>query len=363
MAPRPHWKGFLKLSLVSCPIALYPAIAAAEGGSFRQVNRQTGHRLRQQLVDSVTGEVVERHDKTRGYEVGEDQFLVVQDEELASAEQEARARPFSVPPAARDAQREQAPASVSRNERPASRGTPVQLERKVAPFPAREQPPTMPPEPLLPVSLPPVPIENNRTIVLDRFFPLDQIDPRYHDTPYYIVPRDKVGQEAFAVIREAMRAKHLVGMGRVVLARRERPLIVEPMRAGLRGITLRFAHEVRGEAEYFGDIPDIELPDEMLRVAEHILETKRADFNPAFLEDRYRTVLVSMLKNKQAKFVPQRVARPSRENVIDLMDVLKRSLDAERPPAPSVAKPTSQRVPAASKISSKKRSGHPRKTG
>src|SRR4051794_16743916 len=155
MAPPPHWKGFLKLSLFSSPTALYPAIAAAERVSFRQVNRQTGHRLRQQLVDSVTGEVVEPHDKTRGYEVGENQFLVVQDEELAAAQQEARARPFSMPPAARVAQQEQAPASVSRYEEPASRGTPVLPERKVAPFPGRLQPPTMNPEPLVPVSPPP----------------------------------------------------------------------------------------------------------------------------------------------------------------------------------------------------------------
>src|SRR4051812_10347082 len=95
MAPRAHWKGYLKLSLVSCPISLYPAISAAERVSFRQINRQTGNRLRQQLVDSITGEVVESHDKGRGYEVGENQFLIVKDEELETAQQEGRSRPFS----------------------------------------------------------------------------------------------------------------------------------------------------------------------------------------------------------------------------------------------------------------------------
>src|SRR5215203_1431547 len=99
MAPRPHWKGYLKLSLVSCPIALYPAVSAAERISFRQVNRQTGNRLRQQLVDAVTGAPVQAHDKARGYEVGEDQFVVVQDEELEAARQEARTRPYSAIPA------------------------------------------------------------------------------------------------------------------------------------------------------------------------------------------------------------------------------------------------------------------------
>jgi non-homologous end joining protein Ku len=95
VVPRAHWKGFLKLSLVSCPIALYPAVVASERIPFRQVNKQTGNRLRQQLVDTVTGEPVQAHNKGRGYEVGENQFLLVGDEELEAAEQEGRSRPYS----------------------------------------------------------------------------------------------------------------------------------------------------------------------------------------------------------------------------------------------------------------------------
>ena len=98
MAPRLHWKGYLKLSLVSCPIALYPAVSPAERISFRQVNKQTGNRLRRQLVDSVSGEVVQTHDKGRGYEIGQNQFIMVEDEELQSAQQEAKARPYSAAP-------------------------------------------------------------------------------------------------------------------------------------------------------------------------------------------------------------------------------------------------------------------------
>jgi DNA end-binding protein Ku len=240
MAPRPHWKGYLKLSLVSCPIALYPAISAAERVSFRQVNRQTGNRLRQQLVDSVTGEAVQSHDKGRGYEVSQNQFVMMEEEELESAQQEARIRPYST-----------VPASVV----PAGSAKPQMEDEQPAPrrgaAPRREElrreeaPPIAQPVPA------PVRIENNRTIEIDRFFQRAQIDPRYHDTPYYIAPRDEVGLEAFAVIRDAMRRKDMVGMGRVVLAKRERPIIVEPMGNGLRGMTLRYAHEVRSEAEYF----------------------------------------------------------------------------------------------------------------
>src|SRR5215218_10682989 len=101
MAPRAHWKGYLKLSLVSCPISLYPAIAASERISFRQVNKETGNRLRQQLVDSVTGDLVESQNKGRGFEVGENQFLVVQDEDLEAAQEQARTRPFSSPATSR----------------------------------------------------------------------------------------------------------------------------------------------------------------------------------------------------------------------------------------------------------------------
>src|SRR3954451_8424788 len=99
MAPRPYWKGYLKLSLVTCPIALYPAVDASERISFRQVNRATGNRLRQQLVDSVTGEAVESHEKARGYEVGDNQFALVEDEELAEARAEARTRSSPSPAA------------------------------------------------------------------------------------------------------------------------------------------------------------------------------------------------------------------------------------------------------------------------
>ena len=82
---RAFWKGYLKLSFVSCPVALYPATSAAERISFRQVNRRTGHRLRHKLIDSVTGEPVDPANKARGYEVAEDQFVLIEDRDLERA--------------------------------------------------------------------------------------------------------------------------------------------------------------------------------------------------------------------------------------------------------------------------------------
>jgi DNA end-binding protein Ku len=142
-----------------------------------------------------------------------------------------------------------------------------------------------------------------------------------------------------------------VGMGRVVLARRERPIILEPMDDGIRGTTLRYSHEIRDAADYFSDIPELKLPDEMLRTAEHIIETKTSDFDPTFLEDRYRSVLIEKLKNKQADVPRKHVAtQPSAENVISLMDVLKRSLAAELPRPRAASKAATYRRAAASKV-------------
>jgi DNA end-binding protein Ku len=209
MAPRPYWRGHLKLSLVWCPIALYPAVDASERISFRQVNRATGNRLRHQLVDSVTGESVESHEKGRGYEIAENQFAIVEDEELDSARADARTRRYgAAPSAASESEIDERPRRVSKREEL------TQAEELIVP-PHRPR------------------IENPRTIEIERFIPRAQIDARYHHTPYYIAPREVIGQEAFAVIRDAMVRKEVVGVGHVVLSNRERPIILEPMGLGL----------------------------------------------------------------------------------------------------------------------------------
>jgi DNA end-binding protein Ku len=276
MPPRPNWKGYLKLSLVSCPIALYPATSGSERVSFRQVNKQTGNRLKQQLVDSVTGEPVGPEDKGRGYEVGKNQFLMVEDEELEAIE-----------------------------------------------------------------------IESTRTIEIDTFVPREQIDDRYIDAPYYIAPTDTVGQEAFAVIREAMRGKGMVALGRVVMAKREYVIALEPFEKGLKATTLRYPYEVREASAYFDDIPDLKIPGEMLKLAEHILDSKAGDFDPSTFEDRYETALNEMLRKKQAGLpVPKEAPAAQPANVVNLMDALKRSLQKEgggrTRAAPEKARPQAQ---------------------
>jgi DNA end-binding protein Ku len=261
MAPRAYWKGYLKLSLVSCPIALNPAATSSERVSFRQINRKTGHRLRQQLVDDETREPVDAADRGKGYEIAKNEYLLIEDDELEALE-----------------------------------------------------------------------IESNHTIEIDSFVPAAQIDKRFYDSPYYIAPSDKVGQEAFAVIRDAMRGKSMVALGRVVLAKRERVIALEPLGKGLLGTTLRYGYEVRKAEEYFEEIPDLKVPNEMLKLAEHILETKSGDFDPSQFKDHYEDALTEFLRKKQAH-IPVKRGReepaPAR-NVISLMDALRRSVEAER---------------------------------
>jgi DNA end-binding protein Ku len=256
VSPRSYWKGYLKLSLVSCPISLHAACSSAERASFRQINRKTGNRLRQQLIDEETREPVEGNDKARGYEISKNQFLLVEDEELESIE-----------------------------------------------------------------------IESTHTIEIDSFVPRADIDQRFFDTPYYITPNDPVGQEAFAVIREAMRSKALVALGRIVLSKRERVMALEPYERGLIGTTLRYPYEVRDAKNYFEDIPDLTPAPELLRLAEHILDSKLAGFDPSAFRDRYEEALMAHLKAKQAGMPPQPKqswAVPRR--AINLMEALRRSI-------------------------------------
>lgn len=269
MAPRAYWKGYLKLSLVSCPIALYPAASSSERVSFHRINRKTGNRLRQQNIDSESNEPVEKEDIGRGYEVAKGQYIQVEDQELEKIQ-----------------------------------------------------------------------IESTHTIEIDSFVPRAEIDERYIDSSYYVAPTDQVGQEAFAVIRDAIRDRNMVGLGRVVLTRRERVVMLQAFDKGLLATSLRYAYEVREAGVYFEDIPDLQLPKEMSELAGHIIDTKSSHFDPKKFEDHYENALVELLRKKQAgrAIEPIREEAPPARRVINLMDALRASIGAEtekKPPAPS----------------------------
>jgi DNA end-binding protein Ku len=256
MPPRAYWKGSLKLSLVSCPVALFPATTTAEKTRFHMINTETGNRLKQQMIDSETGDVVETEQKGRGYEIAKGSYVPIGKDELEAVQ-----------------------------------------------------------------------IESNHTLDIDSFVPRDEIDKRYLDHPYYIVPDGKSDNDAFAVIRDAMKDQDRVALARVVLSNREHVVAIEPMGKGLLATTLRYPYEIRDEDDYFDAIKGAKVSKDMVELATHILKTKAAHFDPAKFKDDYETALQALVKRKAAgKTIkaPEPAARPG--NVINLMDALRQSL-------------------------------------
>jgi DNA end-binding protein Ku len=177
-------------------------------------------------------------------------------------------------------------------------------------------------------------IESTHVIEIDSFLPRQQIDQRFFDTPYYVAPNEPVAQEAFAVIREAMRHKAMVALGRLVLSKRERVIALEPYGKGLLGTTLRYPYEVRDAKDYFAELPELALAPDMLTLAAQILESKVADFDPKAFRDRYEEALLAHLKAKQAGSVQEpKPMFPTPRRVINLMEALRRSIAQDQKPA------------------------------
>lgn len=255
MAPRAYWKGFLKLSLVSCPISLFPATSERQKISFHQLNKKTGNRIRYKKVDAETGREVDSDDIVKGYEVGKGEYIELEPEELEA-----------------------------------------------------------------------VALDSKRVIEIDQFVPKDEIDELYLRDPYYIVPDGEVGQQAFAVIREAIRKEGMIALAKVMFTSREHMIALEPREKGLVGMTLRYPYEVRNEEDYFDDIPSERIPKDMLDLATHIVDTKAGHFKPDEFEDRYEDALKDLLKKKEKGEKIERPKEHAPSNVINLMDALRQSV-------------------------------------
>ena len=258
MAPRAYWKGFLKLSLVSCPIALFPATSEREKISFHQLNKETGNRIRYRKVDAVTGEEVDASNIIKGYEVAKGEYIELDPEEL-----EALA------------------------------------------------------------------LHSRHTLEIDEFVPKAEIDELYMRDPYFIVPDGEVGQQAFAVIREAIRKEGMVALGKVVFTTREHMIALEARDEGMVGVTLRYPYEVRNPNEYFETIEDEKVPKDMLDLAVHIVNTKRGKFEPKKFEDHYEEALKELLRKKQKGEKIERPREPAPTNVVNLMEALRKSVQAQ----------------------------------
>jgi DNA end-binding protein Ku len=259
MAPRANWKGFLRLSLVTCPVALFPATSDSEKISFNQINRNTGHRIKYMKVDADTGEEVSSDDIMKGYKVDTDTYIEISKDELEN-----------------------------------------------------------------------IALESTRTIEIDQFIPKSEIDELYLVRPYYIVPDGKVGHDAYAVIRETIRSLDKVALARVVLTNREHVIALEARDNGLMGMLLRYPYEVRNSAEYFDDIQDVKITKDMLDLAKHIVQQKSGHFDPAKFEDHYEAALTELINKKRNGERITSVSKPvSNDNVISLMDALKRSISGK----------------------------------
>jgi DNA end-binding protein Ku len=266
VAPRAYWKGYLKLSLVSCPIALFPATSEREKISFHQLNKDTGNRIRYRKVDAETGDEVESDKIIKGYEVGKGEYIELDPEELEA-----------------------------------------------------------------------VALESKHTLEINEFVPKTDIDELYMRDPYFIVPDGEVGQQAFAVIREAIRKEGMVALGTVVFTSREHVIALEPRDNGMVGVTLRYPYEVRNPAEYFEGIDDEKVPKDMLDLGVHIVDSKRGEFDPQKFEDHYENALKELLRKKQSGERIERAKEPTRTNVVNLMDALRASLQTERAGATKAA--------------------------
>lgn len=259
---RPYWRGHLRLALVSCPIRLIPALTDRETIRFHKINRDTGNRLRQQMVDSDTGDVVERDETVMGYEIERDHYITVEPEEIDALK-----------------------------------------------------------------------IESSDVITIEKVVSDTAIDWLYWDTPYLAEPDSKSGRDIFATIRDAFAEKKMMGIGRAVIGRRERPILIQARDKGMILTTLRDPDEVREPEKLFADIPDVKVDSKNLSMAEMLIERMKGSFDLEMFEDRYQDALRTLIEAKaKGKRLPSPKAPKQPSNVVNLFDALKASLADESAP-------------------------------
>jgi len=254
LSSRPAWQGHLRLSLVSCPVALYTATSRSNDVSFHLINPETNNRIRMIPTDPDTGPV-ERKDLVKGYEIEKNHYVIV---------------------------------------------TPKELDA--------------------------VKLESTYTIDIERFVDVDEIDRLYWNVPYYLVPNEKSGVDAYTVIREALEQTGRIALGRVVMHTRERLMALEPRDKGIVAYSLRMGDEVVDPRKAFADVPAARPDKSMVEIATKIIEQQEGPFEPSRFEDRYEAALRELIRRKEKgeKLV---TAEPVEDtNVIDLMDALKKSL-------------------------------------
>jgi DNA end-binding protein Ku len=275
MRGRPTWQGHLKLSLVTCPVALYTATSRTGDVHFNMLSAKTHNRIRMIPTDPESGPI-DRADIVKGYEIEKDRYVVVTNDEIAA-----------------------------------------------------------------------VRLESTRTIDIERFVDVADIDRMYWNEPYFLLPDGKLALEAYAVIREAMRRTKRIALGRIVMHTRERLLAIEPRDEGLVAYTLRSHDEVRDPADAFDDIPAEKADPAMVEIAEKIIEQQSGPFDPSKFTDRYEEALKKLVAEKEkGKGRTVEVEEPADTKVVDLMAALRRSLGQSAPKKAAARKTPARKSPA-----------------
>ncbi|MBY3139036.1 non-homologous end joining protein Ku [Rhizobium laguerreae] len=250
---RAQWKGFLKFGEVSCGVALYTAASTSERITFNTINKATGNRVNRIFIDSETEDPVPKEAQTKGFEIENGQYIIIDPEEVSAA----------IP-------------------------------------------------------------ESNKTLEIEAFIPCSDVDDVYFDKPYYLTP-DRMGGDAFAALRDAMKKSMVAAIARTVLFRRMRTVLIRPHGKGLIASTLNYDYEVRSSEKAFEEMPNLKIEGEMLDLAKHIISTKKGEFDPATFDDRYEAALADLVKAKlEGKSLPKpkkvQVSKPN-----DLLAALRES--------------------------------------
>jgi Ku protein len=288
---RPFWRGQLRLALVTCPINLTPATTERDKIRFHKLNRDTGNRLRMQMIDSETQDVVDREQTVMGYEFEKGKYVTVESEEIEKLK-----------------------------------------------------------------------IESSDVIDIERVVPADEIDWLFWEKPYILEP-DARGKGAkstidiFATIREALKAKDVVGLGHAVIGRRERPVMIQARGKGMMLTTLRDPDEIRKPEEAFDGIDDVKVNKDNLQMAETLIERLTGKFDMSMFEDRYQEALQKLVADKQKGKKIVYAEEPEREsNVVDITEALRASLRGTTK-APSPSARTTGKASAAEKSAPEKSTG------
>jgi DNA end-binding protein Ku len=264
MAPRSFWKGYLRLSLVTCRVAMSPAVSQQQKVRFHTVNRKTGNRVESRYVDEETGKAVRGEDQRKAYPLDSDHLVMLEEEELDA-----------------------------------------------------------------------VALESTRTIDIENFVPREDIPWIYLDRAHYLTPDDKIAEEAFSVIREAMAATGTVGIARLVLYRREHAIMLEPRGKGIVVWTLRYGDEVRDAEEYFSGIDRKKPEAKAMKLVGRLIRERTGKWEPGLVNDPVQERLKKIIaarKRKQGSAAPRDKEEKQPKapgNVVSIMDALRRSVEAE----------------------------------